>query len=108
MAVRISVVTACYNTSPFLDRIYNSLLRQTYRRFEWICVDDHSSDETVAQLVRLAAPGDFGMQVYQLPQNTGGPVALAFGTQMAKGDATIWLDHDDELFPNALEEVQAN
>ena len=108
MTVSISIVTACYNSSSFLDRVYNSLCRQSYHRFEWICVDDGSSDDTIARLLTMPAPGELGMRVYQLPQNTGGPVALAFGTGVAKGEANIWLDHDDELSPNALEKVAAN
>jgi glycosyltransferase involved in cell wall biosynthesis len=108
MNLSISIVTACYNSSRFLDRVYNSLLRQTYRQFEWICVDDGSKDDTIERLLDLAPPGEQGMRVYRLPQNTGGPVALAFGTEVARGAATIWLDHDDELFPNALETVRAH
>ena len=104
----ISLVTACYNSVPFIDRIYRSLAAQTYRNFEWICVDDCSTDETVERLSALAPPGLLGMRVYRLPQNTGGPVALAVGTQRARGEVTIWLDHDDELFPFALEEVRRN
>lgn len=104
----ISIVTACYNSIPFLDRIYQSLNSQTYRRFEWICVDDCSSDDTICRLVGLEAPGDLGMQVFQLPQNTGGGVALAVGIQRATGDIVVLLDHDDELFPFALDEIVRN
>lgn len=108
MGPTISIVTACYNSTPFLDRIYQSLAAQTYRNFEWICVDDCSTDDTVDRLIALPSPGLLGMQVYRLPRNTGGPVALAVGTQHARGEITIWLDHDDELFPFALEEVRRN
>lgn len=101
----ISVVTACYNSVPFLERIHRSLKAQTYRNFEWVCVDDCSTDDTVARLVDLPAPGDLGMQVYRLPQNTGGPLGWAIGVSRAKGEIVTWLDHDDELFPIALEEM---
>lgn len=104
----ISIITACYNSTPFIDRIYRSSRAQTYKNFEWICVDDCSTDETVARLVVLEAPGKLGMKVYRLPQNTGGPVALAVGTGYASGEIVIWLDHDDELFPFALETVCQN
>ena len=107
-APTISIITACYNSAPFLDRIHRSLAAQTYRKFEWICVDDCSTDDTVERLVSLPAPGALGMQVYRLPQNTGGPVALAVGTQRSTGDIVFWLDHDDELFPSALEQIRAN
>jgi glycosyltransferase involved in cell wall biosynthesis len=104
----ISIVTACYNSVPFLDRLHQSLAAQTYQNFEWICVDDCSTDDTVERLRQLASPGALGMQVYRLPQNTGGPVALSVGTQHTRGEVVIWLDHDDELFPFALEEVRRN
>lgn len=104
----ISIVTACYNSAPFIDRIYRSLATQTYRNFEWICVDDCSTDDTVERLVKLPSPGELGMQVYRLPQNTGGPVAWAVGTQRSIGEILFWLDHDDELFPSALEQIAAN
>jgi glycosyltransferase involved in cell wall biosynthesis len=108
MSLSITIVTATYNSARFLERVHQSLVRQSYRKFEWICVDDQSTDNTLDLLLALCAPGQLGMRVYQLPQNTGGPVALAFGTSIAKGEATIWLDHDDELFPNALEETSQN
>ena len=108
MSVPISVVTACYNSSRFLDRIYNSLVSQTYRDFEWVCVDDLSTDDTVKRLLGLKAPGELGMQVYALPQNSGGSVAVALAMQRAMGEVVVLLDHDDELFPEALEEVAAN
>src|SRR5260221_9600817 len=108
MSLSISIVTACYNSTPFLERVHKSLVQQTYRNFEWICVDDRSTDDTVSRLKAVRAPGDLGMRVYQLPQNTGGPVALAMGTKVAKGDVIIWLDHDDELVPDALGQVEAN
>lgn len=101
----ITIVTACYNSVPFLARIHRSLKRQTYRKFEWICVDDCSTDDTVAELLKLDSPGDLGMEVYRLPLNSGGPLALAVGTQRSSGEVTIWLDHDDELFDFALAEV---
>lgn len=106
--VKISIVTACYNSVAFIDRIYGSLVRQTYKNFEWICVDDCSTDATVSVLAALSSPGDLGMQVYRLPQNTGGPLALAVGTQRARYEITTWLDHDDELFPDALENIRKN
>ena len=101
----ISIVTACYNSLPFLDRIHRSLKAQTYKNFEWICVDDCSTDATVEALLSLDPPGDLGMKVFRLPMNSGGPLALAVGTQRAECSVTIWLDHDDELFDFALAEV---
>lgn len=103
----ISIVTACYNSQALIDRIHRSLAAQTYRRFEWICVDDRSTDGTVERLLALPDPGELPMQVYALPQNTFQMVAQAVGTHRSAGDIVIWLDHDDELFPDALSSIAA-
>ena len=58
----LSIVTATYNSRPFIDRLHASLAAQTRRDFEWLCVDDHSRDDTVAHLKSLPAPGEGGMQ----------------------------------------------
>jgi glycosyltransferase involved in cell wall biosynthesis len=106
-APAVSIVTACYNSTPFIDRLYRSLRTQRFREFEWICVDDCSLDGTVALLKSLEAPGSLGMQLFQLPFNTGGPVAVAVGVQKARGEIILIFDHDDELLPNALESIIA-
>jgi glycosyltransferase involved in cell wall biosynthesis len=103
----VSIVTACYNSSTFICRLYQSLVTQEFRDFEWICVDDCSTDGTISLLKSLEPPGGLGMQVYQLPFNTGGPVATAVGIQKARGEIILIFDHDDELLPGALKAVVA-
>ena len=44
----ITVITPTYNRAQLLPRVYDSLCAQTYRQFEWIIVDDGSSDNTTA------------------------------------------------------------
>ncbi|MGE5722254.1 MAG: glycosyltransferase family 2 protein [Sphingomonadales bacterium] len=102
----VSVVTACYNSMRFIDRLFSSLERQTDKNFEWITVDDGSSDETVPHLTRLAAPGALGMAVYKLPQNSGGGVAVGHGVDQAVGNVILIIDHDDELMPDAIAQVR--
>jgi glycosyltransferase involved in cell wall biosynthesis len=103
----ISIITATYNSRSFVDRLHASLFAQSNREFEWICVDDHSRDDTVEYLQTLQAPGRGGMQLYWLPHNSGGGVALAVGVSRARGDIILMVDHDDELMPDAVERVLA-
>lgn len=103
----ISVITACYNSGRFLERIYSSLAAQTYRQFEWVCVDDCSTDGTVERLLSLPVPGAIGMQIFRLPINTGGGSALGVAAERARCDVVLVLDHDDELLPSALETIGA-
>ena len=102
----ISIVTACYNSMPFIDRLYGSLKAQAYKNFEWICVDDCSTDDTVERLLALEAPGELGMKVYRLPINSGGSVPLVVGIEKSQGDSIVILDHDDEFLPFALELIR--
>lgn len=98
----ISIVTPCYNSSRFINRLHESLCRQDYQDFEWILVDDFSSDDTVDILKGLRSPGKGGISVYKLPQNSGGGVALGFGVDKCRGEIVILIDHDDELVDAAF------
>jgi len=102
----ISVVTGCYNSMRFIDRLYRSLQNQTYKNFEWVCVDDCSTDQTVEYLKSLTPPGSRGMQLYSLPQNSAASMAITLGVRKAKGEIIIIMDHDDEFMPHGLAAVR--
>ena len=99
---KISIVTPCYNSSQFIHRLHESLCRQDYKNFEWVLVDDLSTDNTVVVLKELSPPGAGGILLYALPQNSGGGVALGFGFEKCRGEIVIMIDHDDELCDSAL------
>jgi glycosyltransferase involved in cell wall biosynthesis len=99
---KISIVTTCYNAEKFIHRLHDSLCRQEYKNFERILVDDCSSDNTVEVLKNLPSPGNGGIAVYKLPQNSGGGVALGFGVEKCQCKICIIIDHDDELIDSAL------
>ena len=105
IAPKISIVTPCYNSTGFLERLHASLCRQSYRNFEWIAVDDSSTDATVGLLESLSSPGEGGMRAYALPQNSGGGVAAGYGVEQATGEIVLIVDHDDELEDFALQTV---
>lgn len=102
---KISVVTPCYNSKKFIDRLYLSLCAQDYKKFEWILVDDYSLDDTVERLMSFISPGEGGISLYKLPQNSGGGIALGFGVEKCRGEIIFMIDHDDELVPSAFSTV---
>ena len=55
----VSVLTPTYNRASVLHRVYDSLNRQKIRNFEWVVVDDGSTDDTPALLARWQAEADF-------------------------------------------------
>ena len=99
---KISIVTPCYNSVKYIHRLYNSLCRQAYKNFEWILVDDCSTDNTVEVLRSLKSPGSGGISLYVLKENSGGGVALGLGVEKSKGEIVTIIDHDDELFDSTL------
>jgi glycosyltransferase involved in cell wall biosynthesis len=96
-----TVCTPTYNRGYALGRAYESLLGQSYRDFEWLVVDDGSTDNT-EQLVRSwmeAAP--FPIR-YVRQENQHKKTALNTGVRHARGELFLCLDSDDALTPDAL------
>jgi GT2 family glycosyltransferase len=100
---RVSVLTATYNAVAFIDRTIDCVLSQTFEDFEWVLVDDESSDGTPA---RLRAQGDPRMRVQERP-NGGPSAARNTGLASARGEIVVLLDHDDMWSPTRLEVLVA-
>jgi glycosyltransferase involved in cell wall biosynthesis len=94
-----SVVTATYNRSHTIHRVFESLQAQTFKDFEWIVVDDGSTDNT-AQIVRNLR-SDFPIH-YEWKPNGGKHTAMNVGVNKAKGYFILFMDSDDRCTPNAL------
>ena len=101
----LTVITPFYNSMRFLDAPINSLLNQTYQNWEYICVDDRSTDGTLEKLREYAAK-DPRIKVIAREKNSGS-AAGGFNTGMlaAKGTHIQLLGHDDELSPDLLENI---
>lgn len=98
----ITVFTPAYNRAHTLHRVYESLLAQTFRDFEWLIVDDGSTDDT-AQVVRvMAAQAPFFPVRYLYQPNQGKHVATNRAVRAARGAFFITLDSDDACKPDAL------
>jgi glycosyltransferase involved in cell wall biosynthesis len=105
---KISVFTPVYNTGrEKLLRTYNSLESQTYRDWEWVVADDHSTDsETVATLAEIAR--DHRVVVNNLAKPSGNIGELkGHLCAIATGHIHVELDHDDVLTPDALHWIAA-
>ena len=99
----ISVVVPVYNATPeWIDRLVNSLLAQTYDRWELVLVDDHSTEQETWRALTAAAERDDRITVHRLPTNQGVVVATNQAAALANGEWLAFADHDDELMPDAL------
>jgi glycosyltransferase involved in cell wall biosynthesis len=94
---RVSVVIPTYNCARFLGRTIDSALRQTYRDFEVILVDDGSTDETQAL---MASYGDGVRCIRQ--SNQGVSAARNLAIEHSDGEFIAYLDADDLWRPEKL------
>src|SRR4028118_302914 len=93
----VSIIIPCYNGERFLAETIESVLSQSYQKFEIIVVDDGSSDNTKG--IATAYPSVH--YIYQ--DNQGASVARNRGASESQGSYLIFLDSDDRLLANALE-----
>lgn len=97
-----SVLTATYNRRHTLPLVYESLARQTFRDFEWIVVDDGSTDGTGELVEGWRKHAGFPV-AYHRQENRGKHVAVNRGVQAAAGDFVLPFDDDNTCVPEALE-----
>lgn len=102
---KITLFTPTYNRAYILDTLYRSVQRQTFRDFEWIIVDDGSTDNT-EQLVAgwMAEENDFPIRYYKV-SNGGKCRAINRGLDLALGELFFIMDSDDYLTDDAMETV---
>ena len=103
----ITVFTPTYNRASLLSRLYDTLILQTYKNFEWIIVDDGSKDNTKEVVNSFVAERKIDIHFVQ-QENGGKHRAINKGVQLAKGEIFFIVDSDDILPNNALELVAEN
>lgn len=101
---RVSVITASWNRAPLLPRCFDSLCRQQPLPFEWIVVDDGSTDDTAAVLARLQHNAPFAVHC-RTQSNAGKHRAVNRAVDVASGDLLLILDSDDMLAPHAVAHI---
>ena len=98
----ITILTPTFNRAHLLPRLFESLTHQTDFNFEWLVIDDGSTDGTsdlFAGKTFLSAP--FPIRYYR-QENSGKHRALNAGVKQAKGDFIFIADSDDWLLPQSV------
>ncbi len=102
---KITVFTPTYNRAYILDTLYQSLRRQSYRDFEWVIVDDGSTDDTKSLVSGWMAAGNSFPIRYHRQENGGKCRAINTGLGLARGELFFTVDSDDYLTEDALEKL---
>jgi hypothetical protein len=102
----VTVVVAVYNPGPNIDGLLASLHAQTLAAgaLEVVLVDDGGTDGTLERLQRLASDRPY-LVVRSIPSSGWPGRPRNVGLDLARGEYVFFADHDDELFPDALEHL---
>lgn len=101
----ITVFTPAYNRAHLLPELYQSLEAQICKDFEWLIVDDGSTDNTGSVIEGFLAEASFPIRYYY-KENGGKHTAINLGVKEAKGELFFIVDSDDCLPPISLETLE--
>lgn len=97
----ITVLTPAYNRGKLLEKLYESLCAQDCKDFEWLIVDDGSTDDTSERVEQMKQTADFPIS-YHKKENGGKHTALNYAYQFIKAPLTFIVDSDDSLTVDAI------
>ena len=103
--MRITVFTSTYNRAYIIDELYNSLKKQTFIDFEWLIIDDGSTDCTYEKVKNWSADNTkFPIRYYKF-ENSGKQKEINKALDLARGELFFTVDSDDLLTADALDKI---
>lgn len=103
--MKLTIVTPTYNRGYIIEKVYRSLQAQTCNDFEWLVVDDGSSDDTDELFRRICdEENSFNINYTKRPRQ-GLNRALNYAVNIVTSDYLFKLDSDDYLMPDAVEKM---
>lgn len=101
---KISIIIPIYNVEQYLSKTLTSILEQSLKDIEIICVEDCSTDAS-AQILNTFAVKDSRIRIIQHTQNQGVSIARKNGILASSGEYIMFVDGDDSLEKNACNEL---
>lgn len=103
--IKISIVVPVYNDELYIEECLLSVINQKYENLEIICVNDCSTDESVTVIEKIATT-DSRIKMLSLEKNMGAYVARKYGVNASTGDYIMFLDADDTIDDELVNELQ--
>lgn len=100
----VTIFTPTYNRAYIIDKLYESLSCQSCKDFEWLVVDDGSSDETEGLIDSFIKENRIVIR-YVKQENRGKHIAINKGLELARGELFFIVDSDDHLSFDAVEKL---
>lgn len=105
--LHVCIVTPTRDREELVRRLYQSLLGQSDRDFNWVVIDDGGSDQTAEWLHRESMSSPFRVDVIRNPFNSGKAASLNRAFDCFSADLYLVVDSDDRLLPSAIALVRA-
>ena len=93
--IKVSVIVPVYQVEPWIDECMNSLIHQTLKEIEIICIDDGTTDKCGEILDRYAKNDDRIIVIHQ--ENQGVSNARNVGIEIARGEYISFVDPDESI-----------
>lgn len=100
---KFSICTPCFNSAKTIEMVYESINNLNYKNFEWIIVNDSSSDNTLDIILDIIRTSNIDISFYNLDENKMVTYCYNLAVKNAHSEFIILLDHDDRIVSNALE-----
>ncbi|CAG9606594.1 glycosyltransferase family A protein [Pseudoneobacillus rhizosphaerae] len=100
----ITIITPTYNRGYLLERLYNSLVKQTNKNFKWLIIDDGSIDNTRNLIDQFISENNLNIS-YIYKTNGGKHTALNKGIKEIDSILTFIVDSDDYLTNDSIEKI---
>lgn len=95
-SIKVSVIIPVYNVAPWLRECMDSLVNQTLKDIEFICIDDCSTDNSL-DILKEYASADTRVKIIEQKENQGAYVARNAGLKVATGEYIGFVDPDDYI-----------
>lgn len=102
--VKVSIIIPVHNSEQYLGRCLDSLINQSLKEIEIICIDDKSTDHSLEILQKIEKQ-DKRVKIIANPKNYGAGISRNFGLDISSGEYIHFVDSDDFLQQNALEQL---
>ena len=99
--IKVSIIVPCYNAQNYLDKCLNSILKQTYKNIELICINDGSTDNTL-NILKKYKKNDTRVKIID-KKNEGVSAARNDGIKNSIGSYILFVDSDDYIELNMVE-----
>ena len=100
----ITILTPVYNRKEGVEALWKTLQNQTEKDFEWLVVDDGSTDNTEGLIKQLQTESDFSIR-YIYKENGGKHTALNVGIKSIKSELIFIVDSDDFVTEDAVDSI---